>query len=133
MDTQIEKLNLLSEMIAFSLVDGRLHEREYQFVWIVAQELRVSKNEFNALFHKELPTTVIKSEFERIQQFYRLALLMHVDGVLHAKEEEAIRQIAINMGLNPSATSRILNLMKSSPSALISPEVLLLHFQEQLN
>jgi uncharacterized tellurite resistance protein B-like protein len=133
MNTHREKINLISEMIAFSLVDGRLHERECQFVWIVAQELGISKKEFNELFHQELPIGVIKSEFERIQQFYRLALLMHVDGVLHQKEEEAIRQIAINMGLNPSATNRILKLMKTSPSALISPEVLLNHFQEQLN
>src|SRR6478736_5694281 len=133
MDNQEEKIKLLSEMIAFSVVDGRLHDREYQFVWIVAQELGISKDEFKDLFHQELPPGVIKSEFERIQQFYRLALLMHVDGVLHQKEEDAIRQIAINMGLNPSATSRILKLMKSSPSALISAEVLLEHFQEQHN
>jgi uncharacterized tellurite resistance protein B-like protein len=133
MNTYEEKINLLSEMIAFSVIDGRLHEREYQFVWIVAQELGIDKNEFNDLFHQELPTKVAKCEFERIQQFYRLALLMHVDGVLHQKEEEAIRQIAINMGLNPSATNRVLKLMKVSPNAMISPEVLLDHFQEQLN
>ncbi|PZX94272.1 excinuclease ABC subunit B [Flavobacterium aquariorum] len=133
MDTHVEKINLLSEMIAFSVVDGRLHEREYQFVWIVAQELGISKKDFNELFHQELPTGVIKSEFERIQQFYRLALLMHIDGILHEKEEEAIRQIAINMGLNPSATNRILKLMKASPNAIIPPEVLLGHFQEQHN
>ena len=133
MGTHVDKINLLSEMIAFSVVDGQLHEREYQFVWIVAQELGIDRAEFKDLFHRELPTGVIKTEFERVQQFYRLALLMHVDGVLHQKEEEAIRQIAINMGLNPSATSRILKLMKSSPSAMISPEVLLEHFQEQHN
>jgi uncharacterized tellurite resistance protein B-like protein len=133
MDTHEEKINLLSEMIAFSVIDGRLHEREYQFVWIVAQELGIDKNEFNDLFHQELTAKVAKSEFERIQQFYRLALLMHCDGVLHQKEEEAIRQIAINMGLNPSATHRVLKLMKVSPNAMIPPQVLLEHFQEQLN
>lgn len=133
MGTHEEKISLLSEMIAFSVVDGRLHEREYQFVWIVAQELGIDKNEFRDLFHRELPTGVLKTEFERVQQFYRLALLMHVDGVLHQKEEEAIRQIAINMGLNPSATVRILKLMKASPNAVIAPEVLLEHFQEQHN
>jgi uncharacterized tellurite resistance protein B-like protein len=133
MNTHVEKINLLSEMIAFSVVDGRLHEREYQFVWIVAQELGISKKDFKDLFHKELPAGVIKSEFERVQQFYRLALLMHVDGVLHHKEEEVIRQIAINMGLNPSATNRILKLMKASPNTMISPDVLLEHFQEQHN
>ena len=133
MDNQEEKIKLLAEMIAFSVVDGRLHDREYQFVWIVAQELGISKDEFNALFRQELPAGVIKSEFERIQQFYRLALLMHCDGVLHPKEEEAIRQIAINMGLNPSATNRILNLMQKSSNGMIDPEILLSLFQEQLN
>jgi len=133
MDNQEEKIKLLAEMIAFSVVDGRLHDREYQFVWIVAQELGISKDKFNALFRQELPAGVIKSEFERIQQFYRLALLMHCDGVLHPKEEEAIRQIAINMGLNPSATNRILNLMQKSPNGMIDPEILLSLFQEQLN
>lgn len=133
MNTQEEKIKLLSEMIAFSVVDGRLHEREYQFVWIVAQELGISKNEFNDLFHKELPSGITKSEFERVQQFYRLALLMQCDGVLHPKEEEAIRQIAINMGLNPSATNRILKLMQQSPNGMVDPEIVLSVFQEQLN
>ncbi len=133
MNTQEEKIKLLSEMIAFSIVDGRLHEREYQFVWIVAQELGISKSDFNDLFHHELPDGIVKTEFERIQQFYRLALLMNCDGVLHPKEEEAIRQIAINMGLNPSATNRILKLMQKAPDGMISPSVLLEHFQEQLN
>jgi uncharacterized tellurite resistance protein B-like protein len=133
MNTQEEKIKLLSEMIAFSVVDGRLHEREYQFVWIVAQELGINKDEFNELFRNELPIGVIKSEFERVQQFYRLALLMHCDGILHPKEEEAIRQIAINMGLNPNATNRILKLMQESPNGMIAPEVVLSLFQEQLN
>ena len=68
MNTQEEKMKLLADMIAFSVVDGRLHEGEYQFVWIVAQELGIGKNEFNELFHQELPTGVIKSEFERVHQ-----------------------------------------------------------------
>lgn len=133
MNTYEEKINLLSEMIAFSIVDGRLHEREYQFLLIVAQELKITKSQFNELFHQELPTGIHKSELERIQQFYRLALLMHCDGVLHEKEETAIRQIAINMGLNPHATQRVLKLMKAAPNAIISPQKLLEAFQEQLN
>lgn len=133
MNTQEEKISLLTEMIAFSVVDGRLHQREYSFLLIVATELKISKADFDDLFHQELPKTVIKSEFERIQQFYRLALLMHSDGVLHEKEEMAIRQIAITMGLNPYATKRILEMMKASPNAMISAESLLEVFQEQYN
>ncbi|TRX40788.1 excinuclease ABC subunit B [Flavobacterium restrictum] len=128
-----EKRSLLLEMIAFSTVDGRLHGREYQFLKIVATELGIEKAVFNDLFHQELPILNIKSEFQRIQQFYRLALLMYCDGVLHAKEAVAISQIAIDMGLNPVATKRVLQMMKEAPNAMVDPKILLHVFQEQHN
>ena len=133
MDTNEEKRSLLLEMIAFSTVDGQLHKREYEFLFIVANELNIEKGGFNDLFHQELPKLPIKSDFQRIQQFYRLAFLMHCDGVLHKKESIAIKQIAIDMGLNPEATKRILKLMKEAPNAIINAEVLLNVFQEQQN
>lgn len=133
MNTFEEKRSLLLEMIAFSTVDGQLHKREYEFLSIVAHELNIEKDIFNDLFHQELPHILIKSEFGRIQQFYRLALLMHSDGVLHAKEDNAIQQITLNMGLNPSATKRILKIMKKGSNPIIAPEVLLRIFQEQHN
>ena len=133
MNTHEKKITLLTEMISFSVVDGRLHQREYEFLWIVAQELKISKDDFNELFHQELPTDIIKSEIGRIKQFYTLALLMHIDGELHEKEESALRQISINMGLNPDATKRVLVLMKKSPNTVIAPKVLFGIFKEQLN
>lgn len=133
MNTHNEKISLLAEMIAFSIVDGRLHEREYEFLSIVAQELQIGKAEFDELFHTELPPNIIKSEPRRIQQFYRLALLMHVDGVLHEREQAAIRQIGINMGLNPAATKRVLKAMEEAPNAIIDPDLLYNVFREQYN
>jgi hypothetical protein len=133
MNTFEEKRSLLLEMIAFSTVDGHLHKREYEFLAIVANELGFKIDVFKDLFHQELPQLPIKSEFLRIQQFYRLALLMHSDGVLHNKEAVAIQQMAINMGLNPIATKRILKLMKEAPNAIIDGGVLLNAFQEQHN
>jgi hypothetical protein len=44
---------------------------------------------------REAPQIPIKTE--RIQQFYRLALLMYCDGILHEKEMITLQQIAINM------------------------------------
>lgn len=133
MNTFEEKRSLLLDMIAFSTVDGHLHKREYDFLAIVANELGFESDVFNDLFHQELPQIPIKSEFLRIQQFYRLALLMHSDGVLHKKEAVAIQQMAINMGLSPMATKRILKLMKEAPNAIIDGAVLLTVFQEQHN
>ena len=133
MENYEQKLALLSDMIAFAIVDGELHDREYQFLSIVAVELGINKTELNQLFHEEKRSEIIKSEFERIQQFYRLALLMHSDGVLHTKEDHAIQQITLNMGLNPLATKRILKIMKKGTNPIINPELLLQIFKEQHN
>jgi DnaJ-domain-containing protein 1 len=133
MNTFEEKRSLLLEMIAFATIDGNLHKKEYTFLAIVADELNIDKIIFNDLFHQELPQMVIKSEFDRFQQFYRLALLMHCDGVLHQKEENAILQIGIDMGLNPIVTNRILKMMKMKQSPIIEADVLLEIFKEQHN
>lgn len=133
MNTEEEKRGLLLEMIAFATIDGHLHKRELDFLWIVAEELNISKEEFRDLFHQEHVVKVNRSEFQRIQQFYRLALIMHCDGILHEKESKAIHQIALEMGLNPSAVKRVLELMKKAPNAIIDPNKLLRVFQEQHN
>ena len=133
MNTHATKINLLSEMIAFSIIDGELHEREYQFLALVATELKITKKEFDDLFHQEHFVIPIKSENQRIQQFYRLALLMHIDGVLHEKEAIAIKQIAIDMGLNPSATSRFLELIRKTKNRIIEPSEVYALFKEQRN
>ncbi|CAM4154131.1 excinuclease ABC subunit B [Flavobacterium weaverense] len=128
-----EKRSLLLEMIAFSTVDGHLHKREFEFLEIVAKELNFDSEIFKDFFHQELPSLPIKSEFQRIQQFYRLALLMYCDGVLHKNEAIAIQQIALEMGLSPIATKRVLKLMYEAPNAIIDPKILLSIFQEQHN
>lgn len=128
-----EKKNLLLEMIAFSTVDGHLHKKEYDFLFLIANALDIEKGGFNDLFHQEAPEQIIRSEFKRIQHFYRLALLMHSDGVLHDKEINSIHQISIAMGLNPDATKRVLEKMKKAPNVTLAPEVLLQIFKEQHN
>ncbi|MFK7060153.1 TerB family tellurite resistance protein [Flavobacterium oreochromis] len=133
MNTQEEKINLLQEMIAFAVVDGELHDREYDFLWIVAQELGVDKATFLNLFTLKGERQILKDEFQRILQFYRLALLMHCDGILHSKEKERICEIGINMGLNPGAMKKVLYLMEKSPSKMLEAEVVIGAFEEQLN
>jgi len=133
MDSYQEKISLLQEMIAFALIDGELHDREYDFLEMVAMELEIEKPVFHQLFKNRGEVTVIKDEFHRICQFYRLALLMHVDGVLHETEQIKINEIGINMGLNPYAMKRVLNLMKNSPNRMVEGDVLLAVFTEQHN
>ena len=128
-----EKLNLLAGMVLFSVVDGKLAERELQFLTLVANELQINPNDFKQLFHQESYPATIKTEFQRIEQFYRLALLMHCDGVLHEREKNTIHEIGINMGLNPYAMKRVLKAMALAPDRMVSPKYLLEVFQEQMN
>jgi uncharacterized tellurite resistance protein B-like protein len=133
MNTYEEKLSLLSEMIAFAKIDGQVHEREYRFLSIVAAQLRIDRYTFEDLFVHPAKKEILKTEHERILQFYRLALLMHADGVLHTNEQVAIREIGINMGLSPFAMKGVLNEIKRSPTGLVDPEVLLALFRAQQN
>jgi hypothetical protein len=104
-----------------------------EFLALVAQELSIDKPVFTDLFRQQSDIRVIKSEAQRIHQFYRLALLMHVDGKLHQNENIAIRQLGINMGLSPGAMNRVLDLMKASPTGMIEPEAIVNAFKEQQN
>jgi uncharacterized tellurite resistance protein B-like protein len=133
MDEFQDKISLLQEMIGFALVDGELHDREYDFISIIAQELEIDKPTLHKLFEKKESKNVVKDEFHRICQFYRLALLMHADEYVHEKEYVKLKEIGINMGLNPYAMKRVLQLMKESPTRMIEGETLLAIFSEQHN
>ena len=133
MNNREEKISLLSEMIAFAIVDGELHDKEYDILVSIATELQIDKPTFLDLFRKRDEIKVIKEEFSRILQFYRLALLMYIDGVLHQKELIAINEIGIKMGLNPNAMQRILSLMEAAPNRLVKPKTIIAAFQVQHN
>ena len=133
METTQEKISLLQEMISFALVDGELHDREYDFIEIVAFELGIDKETLHKLFENKGTINVIKDELNRICQFYRLALLMRSDDVLHERERVKINEIGINMGLDPYAMKRVLKLIEDSPNHMVDGETLIKLFSEQLN
>lgn len=133
METTQEKISLLQEMISFALIDGELHDREYDFIEIVAYELGIDKETLHKLYENKGEAKVIKDELNRICQFYRLALLMRCDDVLHEREQVKISEIGINMGLDPYAMKRVLKLIETSPNHMVDGQTLMALFSEQLN
>ncbi|PDS26287.1 excinuclease ABC subunit B [Flavobacterium branchiophilum] len=133
MSTRAQKISLLSELIAFALVDEELHDKEYDFLLMVSIELGIEKDAFLDLFRKRDDIIPIKDEFQRIVQFYRLALLMHCDGKVDFKENQAIHHIGLRMGLNPKSMDYILKIMQSSENHLVEAEELVSAFQIQHN
>ena len=128
-----ENINLLKDLIQLSVIDGELHDKEMDFIAMIATSLHIDKETLYALFEKREPAAVITSEFDRIVQFYRLALLMFTDGVLHAKEHQKLFEIGIKMGLNPKAMKVLIQKMELAPNTTINPTELIALFQIQHN
>ena len=133
MYSRSEKISLLSELIAFAIVDGELHDKEYDFLYLLSQELDIEKVAFLDLFRKRDKIKPIKSEFDRIVHFYQLSLLMFCDGSIHKYEDISIHKLGLKMGLNPTAIDRILQMMRCAPNNILKPEQVIGIFEEQLN
>lgn len=115
----IEKHQIISDMIALAKADNNIHEREYQFILAVADRLGVQKQEVAHLFENPLAPVVAKTELQRITQFHRLLLLMNVDQETHVVEVDAIRNYGLQLGIRPEAIEQILNEMNQYEDKMI--------------
>ena len=133
MNSEREKLSLLSDMISFAKADGVVKDSEYNFLLIIAQQLGVTKEVLDSLFVVKVDKVIIKPEAQRILQFHRLVLLMNVDQEADDKEIEKLRGFGLKMGLNPAAITTVLKVMHNYPNRIVPPEVLIDIFKAQYN
>jgi hypothetical protein len=133
MNTEKEKLSILSEMISFARVDNTLKQSEYDFLFNVAQQLGVPKAIFDNLFRNKAEHVIPKSQAERLVQFNRLILLMNVDDSQELKEIKRLHDIGLAMGLPPSAIQQVLSIMHKYPNRVVPPEVIISIFKAHYN
>ncbi len=133
MNSEKEKVSLLSEMIAFALVDDELHHLEVIFLTEVAANLQISKSVYSDLFNRRYETSVVKDPFSQIVHFYQLALLMYCDGRLHVNEESSINSIGLRMGLNTDVMEAIIAMVAQAKNKKIPSENLMKLYLMQNN
>ncbi len=133
MSSHKEKLSILSEMISFAKVNNTIKQAEYDFLFNVAQQLEVSKKEFDSLFNTKVEHIIPKSQAERLVQFHRLVLLMNVDGDNDLEEIKRLHDIGLVMGLPPSAIGQVLSIMHKYPNRIVPPEVIIEIFKAHYN
>lgn len=133
MNSEKEKLSILSEMIAFARVDNTVKQSEYDFLFNVAQQLGISKTIFDSLFKNEAEHVIPKNQAERIVQFHRLVLLMNVDNKQDLIEIKRLHDMGLSMGLPPSAIEQVLSIMHKYPNKIVPPEVLINIFKVHYN
>ena len=133
MKSEKEKVNLLSEMIAFALVDNELHHLEIIFLTDVATSLQISKSVYVDLFNRKHEAAMVKDPFSQIVHFYQLALLMYCDGKLHVNEESSINDIGLRMGLIKNVMEAIIAMVAQAKNKKIPSENLMKLYLMQNN
>lgn len=133
MYNRLEKLSLLSEMIAFAQTDSNIKAIEYNFLLSIAKQLEISEEDFNYLFENPATHVQLKSHSERIVQFHRLILLMNIGDDKSTKQLQKIHNFGLRMGLSHEAINRVLDLMESFPDNIVPPDFLIDIFKVQYN
>ena len=133
MINRVEKLSLLSEMIAFARIDNSLKEIEYNFLRGVAKQLEITSEDFDYLLDNPVTHIHLKSHSERIVQFHRLVLLMNLDQDIEDKDLIRLHNFGLRMGLSHESTNRVSDLMESFPHKIIPPDFLIDIFKTQYN
>jgi len=137
MVNRVEKLSLLSEMIAFAKYDKDIRRIEYNFLLGVAKQLDISREDFEYLLENPVTYTHLKSHSERIVQFHRLVLLMNIEQEFNEDNNSAgvikLYNFGLRMGLSHESITKVLYLMESFPNKIVPPDVLIDIFKTQYN
>ena len=137
MVNRVEKLSLLSEMIAFAKYDKDIQNIEYNFLLGVAKQLDISREDFEYLLDHPVSYTHLKSHSERIVQFHRLVLLMNIEQEYGDENNSAgvikLYNFGLRMGLSHESITKVLYLMESFPNKIVPPDVLIDIFKTQYN
>ena len=131
MINRVEKLSLLSEMIAFARIDNNLRAIEHKFLLGVAKQLEITKEDYDYLLDNPVTHINLKSHSERIVQFHRLILLMNLDKEIADKDLVRLHNFGLRMGLGHEAINRVLDLMESFPNKIVPPDFLIDIFKTQ--
>jgi hypothetical protein len=137
MINRVEKLSLLSEMIAFAKYDKDIKRIEFNFLLGVAKQLDISREDFEYLLENPVSYTHLKSHSERIVQFHRLVLLMNIEQEHNEDNNSAgvikLYNFGLRMGLSHESITKVLYLMESFPNKIVPPDVLIDIFKTQYN
>lgn len=128
-----EKLSLLSEMIAFAQTDDNIKSIEYKFLFSIAKQLEISREDFEYLIECPVSHVHLKTHSERIVQFHRLVLLMNLDQHITDAELVKLHNFGLRMGLSHESINRVLDLMESFPNKVVPPDFLIDIFKVQYN
>ena len=133
MINRVEKLCLLSEMIAFAKANASIKTLEYKFLLGVARQLGIVQEDFDYLIEFPVNYGYLKSHSERIIQFHSLIVLMILDQNISLRELVKLQNFGLRMGLGHNSIILVLDLMESFPNKIIPSDFLIAISKLQYN
>jgi DnaJ-domain-containing protein 1 len=124
-----KKLSLLQDLIQLSFADEKVHFMEEHFINTIAKGLGITEKELDQLKENAVSFNPHNNEMERITHFYRLVLLVGVDGHIDKKEIQFCESVGLRMGLNPLAMQELISRISNTETHQLPPEEVIKIFQ----
>ena len=119
------KQSHLKNLIEVALLDGQLDNNEYVLLLSLARRLKISDQEIKNI--QENPGKIIfmppGSHKKRFEQVYDLVFMMMVDGVIHQKELDFCKKMALKLDYMPQLVDDLIVSIRDSVQKGIPKEL----------
>jgi len=134
MNKNIAKTRLL-DLYKIALSDGKIVQNEYQFLIDIASNIGLEKDDVLDIISGEINFEIEqpKSINDRMQHLFQMLFLMKIDGDINDKEVDAIKNIALYLGLNLSMTEELIRIIKNYASKRVPQEEMISVVKRHLN
>jgi len=127
--------SIISLLIEMAGVDNEQARIEEKYISYVAEQLNISSAELALIKDKpeQFPFIPPAGEQDRMTILYYLLFTMRVDSVIKPTEEGVAHRIGLRLGINPSLTQDLIQVMKTYNNKDIPENALLDQIKKYLN
>jgi uncharacterized tellurite resistance protein B-like protein len=134
MDKNIAKTRLL-DLYKIAISDGKIDKNEYRFIIDIAKSIGLNSNEALDIINKNIDFKITppQSINERMQHLFQMLFLIKIDGEIHTKEINIIKNTALYLGLNLSMTDELIEVIKNYKKELVPKEEMIRIVKQHMN
>ena len=125
MKEKLERISLFRDLIEVATVDGMQDQMEMDFLNQIGKMMGLTLEEQQSAWNLKREKVYPSNEMERIVQFQRIILMMHVDAKVTEAEINLVEHLGFKLGFNSETIRRVLDEMRKHPNGLIPSDTML--------
>jgi len=124
-----------SDLLFIAKSDGKVTKNEYHLLLDIAKIIGLSEDEALDMINGENHFQSAKptSYHDRMQHLFQLLFIMKIDGDIDRKEIEAVKNIALYLGLNLNLTDDLIDVLRKHKNQLIPEKEMIEQVKKYLN